>query len=474
MIKFLRWPAITLALATGLSAIEVVNNEKGKLDVGGSFQLLGNVQGLNDPYKDDVRSYMFLKTARLTTGGEYEGVKFRVELALGGEEQIKGDYSGSVLNASMSLLDAYADAPLLFGSRFRFGQMLVPFGRERLVYERDSQFVGRSINNLATTLGRDVGGTLYGNLGVFAYAFGLYAGGGRDVPERYIPAKLGTPMLVAKVGINNGADDDILTVNQGGVSTDKLTYGVYLSGMYQKDSLVGHSTVDQVRMTEYSLIMSPTWNPYLSQKGGGVYGQGDLMQFAIDAIVRVPVSGMTVATELEANVANFSNEFGTMTVPGGRAQMSLLVDQFEVAARYSMIALGNAGFGYNGSYNAATSSYTAGSSNATIYRFLSDDRRQGSNSGNLLMNQIQEIGMTVSYYFKNRVKAMVEVSLSDVPVVSENNSADTTRVGAYSLLQQPEQSKLIAANGTVSGVNVGSEVTRQLVKDLRIMLQYRF
>lgn len=458
MIKFLRGPAILLAMATGLSAIEVVNNDKTKLDIGGSFQLLGAVQALNDPYKDDVRSYMFLKTARLTTMGEYEGVKLRAEIALGGEEEVKGTYSGAVLNASMSLLDLYADAPLIWGSRFRFGQMLVPFGRERLVYERDMQFSGRSINNLANTLGRDVGGTLYGNFGVFAYAFGLFAGGGRDVPERYIPAKLGTPMLVTKMGISNGADADILTVNQGGISVDKVVFGVYVSAMYQKDSLVGHSTVDQVRMSEQSLIMSPTWNPYLSQKGGGVYGQGDLQQFAVDAVVRLPVAGMTVSGEIEASAAVFSNEFGTMTVPGGRAQLGAFLNPIEVAVRYSVIALGNSGFGYN-----------SGGTNSTIYRFLSDNRTAGNSTGNLLMNQIQEVAVSGSYYFQNRIKAMVEYAVSDVPVLHENNITGTTQtqVGSYSLIQHPEQSKLVFTTNA-------SQVERQIVQDVRIMLQYRF
>ncbi len=458
MIRFLRWPAVALALVTGVSAIEVVNTEKSKLDIGGSFQLLGTVQALNDPYKDDVRSFMFLKTARLTTTGEYEGVKLRAEVALGGEEEVKGTYSGAVLNASMSLLDLYADAPLIWGSRFRFGQMLVPFGRERLVYERDLQFTGRSINNMATTLGRDVGGTLYGNFGVFAYALGLFAGGGRNVPERYIPAKLGTPMLVTKVGISNGADADILTVNQGGVSVDKLVFGIYASAMYQKDSLVGHSTVDQVRMSEHSLIMSPTWNPYLAQKGGGVYGQGDLQQFAADAVARMPVAGMTLSGEIEASAAVFSNEFGTMTIPGGRAQISALLNPIEVAVRYSVIALGNSGIGYN-----------SGSTNGTIYRFLSDNRTVGNSTGNLLMNQIQEVAVSGAYYFQNRIKAMVEYAVSDVPVLHENNitGSTQTQVGSYSLIQHPEQSKLAATTNA-------SQVERQIVQDLRILLQYRF
>jgi hypothetical protein len=264
MKKTMRWLLLSLLFVTGLSAIEVVNNEKTKLDINGRFQLLGLVQGLNDPYQDDVRSYMFLKQARLYAPGQYEDIKFRVEMGLGGEEDVS---SG---NVSVSLLDMYADMPLFFGTRFRFGQTKVPYGRERLVYSRDLQFSGRSQTTSTFTLGRDVGGIAYGNVGMFTLATGLFAGGGRDVPERYLPEKLGSPMMVVRMGLNGGADTDVLTVESAGVTADKFVFGFYLNGMYQKDSLVGHSTVDNVKLAEKSLLVNSNWNPYLGQKPFGV------------------------------------------------------------------------------------------------------------------------------------------------------------------------------------------------------------
>ncbi|GEM_PF-3584459 len=169
-------------------------------------------------------------------------------------------------------------------------------------------------------------------------------------------------------------------------------------------------------------------------------------------------AGMTLSGEIEASAAVFSNEFGTMTIPGGRAQLSAFLSPIEVALRYSVIALGNSGIGYN-----------SGSTNGTIYRFLSDNRTAGNSTGNLLMNQIREVAVSGSYYFQNRIKAIVEYAVSDVSVLHENNitGATQTQVGSYSLIQHPEQSKLVATTNA-------SQVERQIVQDIRIMLQYRF
>jgi len=428
MKKILLWIATLCSVVTAASGIEVVNNEKTKLDINSSFQLMGSVQGLNDPYQDDVRSYMFLKQARVFLPGQYEDVKFRVELAFGGEEEVKN------LNASTSLLDMYADLPLIFGTRFRVGQMLVPFGRERLVYERDLQFTARTINNSAVTLGRDAGGILYGNAGIFTGALGLFAGGGRDVPERYIPEKLGTPMLVAKIGINTGADTDILTVGQGAIAVEKMVFGVYLSGMFQRDSMVGHSTVNQVKMTEKSLMINSNWNPFFGQKPTGI---GDLQQYALDFVMRFPVAGWTLSSELEANFAYFSNQYGTMSVPGGRAQLGAYLKPFEVALRYSAIGLTYSGFGY---YSSTT---------GKIHPIIPNG-----------MNVMQELALALTYYLRTNLKGMAEFSLSDVPVVHEES------VGSYSLAQQPDQVTLLSLTKHT--------VERQTVKEMRLMVQYVF
>jgi len=126
-------------------------------------------------------------------------------------------------------------------------------------------------------------------------------------------------------------------------------------------------------------------------------------------------AGMTLSGEIEASAAVFSNEFGTMTIPGGRAQLSAFLSPIEVALRYSVIALGNSGIGYN-----------SGSTNGTIYRFLSDNRTAGNSTGNLLMNQIREVAVSGSYYFQNRIKAIVEYAVSDVSVLHENNITGAT------------------------------------------------
>lgn len=428
MKQIIRLLVASLLIVSGLSAVEVVNNEKTKLDINGRFQLLGLVQGLDDSARDDVRAFMFLKQARVYIPGQHEDIKFRVELGLGGEDDITNG------NASVSLLDMYADMPLLLGTRFRFGQTKVPYGRERLVYSRDLQFSNRSQVNSTFTLDRDVGGIAYGNVDMFTLAVGLFAGGGRDVPERYLPEELGSPMMVVRMGLNGGADTDVLTVESSGVSVDKFVFGFYLNGMYQKNSLVGHSTVANVKLTEKSLLVNSNWNPYLAEKP---FALGALQQVSTDMIVRFPVSSVTIATELEAHYAYYSNTFGDLNVPGARAQVSAYYKPVEVALRYSAVGLQGTGFGY---YNSGTSKVNSIVPNG--------------------MNIMQELALAFTMYARTNLKGIVDFSLADVPVVQEKG------IGAYVVTQQPDQVKLAASSN--------NKFERQTVKEVRVLLQYWF
>ena len=61
----------------------------------------------------------------------------------------------------------------------------------------------------------------------------------RDVPLRFLPENLGVPMLVARVGYNDGLDKDVFTVAQNDLHPQRTVKATYINGMYMKDTRIG-------------------------------------------------------------------------------------------------------------------------------------------------------------------------------------------------------------------------------------------
>src|SRR3989339_853356 len=190
-----------------VSAIEVYNDSENTLNLGGTMQMLGVLElledTLNTSVKDELRMYLFQKQARLSVSGRYNNCDYAVKLMFGGEEV-------PLSNSVMSLLDYYVDMPV--GSAYlKAGQFKIPYSRERLTDPEFLSNVDRSIQNNAFNFGRDVGLALHGNIGNATGALGLFTGGGSNVPQRYLPEVLGIPLMVARVGVNKGIDKDVFT-----------------------------------------------------------------------------------------------------------------------------------------------------------------------------------------------------------------------------------------------------------------------
>src|SRR4029079_15829527 len=107
------------------------------------------------------------------------------------------------------------------------GQFKVPYGRESITDEAQFQKVDHSIDFLGFNLGRDVGAAIHTYAGKFAGTAGVFTGGGRDVPLRFLPEHLGVPMLVARAGYNDGLDKDIFTVAQNDLHPQRTVKAVY-------------------------------------------------------------------------------------------------------------------------------------------------------------------------------------------------------------------------------------------------------
>src|SRR4029079_16721515 len=90
-----------------------------------------------------------------------------------------------------------------------------PYSRERLTDSGVLLFGDRSIQNEAFQVGRDVGATFYTQSGPLVAGLGIFTGGGRDVPTRYLPQTLGVPMVVLRAGFDGGIGEDVFAMPTG-------------------------------------------------------------------------------------------------------------------------------------------------------------------------------------------------------------------------------------------------------------------
>jgi hypothetical protein len=441
MISFRRISALA-AMIIGIATcsygmgINVLHNDKLDLNIGGRIQLAGYGEYVTDYARSNGRVYLFLKQARLNINGQVDGIKYNTEW-VGAAEDVNGSNNG------LTLLDYSFDVPVYKtqSSWFKIGQFKVPYGREMITDEGQYQFVDNSPVFKGFNLGRDVGMAVHSYKGNLAGTFGVFTGGSRDVPLRFLPEKLGVPMLVTRFGYNDGADKDIYTVAQNDLNPQRTTKAAFINVMYFKDSEVGHSTVLGARTSEKSWLTNGNWNPFIT-KGAPVAGSpatpsridgGSLFQAGWDATARGKfASGLVWSTEAQMDYGRFSNDYGRLDLSGARIQGGLLKNKVEFAMRGSIV-LPDSGF-------AATYGGRQNTGPWPIY----------------------EIAPAVTYYVRGHDFKIVADAplLFDVPVFVENN------VGTYVSTEQPDQST----------VNTGAKgfMERQNIPEIRMMIQLAF
>lgn len=403
--------------------IPVVKTEEVQLNIGALMQALGFGQRVDDPYTDHNRAYLFIKEARFRANGSYQDFSFNAELALGGEDAI-----AATTGVSLGLLDLSVNIPLRFvnpQSYVKVGQFKVPYGRERLTYSADAQFLDRSIQDLGFRIGRDVGAAVTLRSGLFTAIGGIFTGGGRDVPpQHYLPERLGIPQLVARVGIGNVDSDLYALADEPFASTPKAA--VFVNAIYTKDSTVGHSSVLNVKLIDKSILLNSNWNPYIAK---GPLNQGQWWQVGADAALRLPLGAASLSAEAEVNWAGYSNDYGVVHTAGGRVQAGLGMRPFEVALRYAVL-LPDANFAAGGKQVTGTQA-------------------------------LQEITPSATCYLEGkRLKLVADLPiLINTPVITEKN------VGSYLGVELPDQVSVLAKGGSVG---------RQTVVEARLMLQAAF
>ena len=413
--------------APSLAITEVSKTGDWEIGVGGRMNLMGLGEVSQDTIRDKYKIYLFQKNSRLEFSAKNGENLFYTQLALGGEDVYTG-------NTNLTLLDMYTKIPTPYGNLVA-GQYKVPFGGEQLTDGGNLVFNKRSLLELGFQMGRDYGVGWQGSMGPVNAMVGVFAGGGRDVPERYIPVKMGVPMMVARVGVGEiGKDMYSLPEpyeTQRAFGEDVTRSGLYLNGLYTKNTLVGHGSVLSQRKFDNTIMLNTAWNPYLAAQpnstGNEYWAAG----------VDYKVQNGPLTAEAEVNHAQFSNNLGNLQLSGARAQVGYNVNPFEVALRYSAL-LPDSKFAVT---NATTKATTA----------LTPDGKA-----------IQEIAPSITWFINgHNLKLVADLPIQiDAPVVTEKN------IGNYNLINQPDQTSYLATGvGTLS---------RQFIVQGRLGLQYQF
>ena len=413
--------------APSLAITEVAKTGDLEIGIGGRMNLMGLGELSQDPVRDKNRIYLFQKNSRLEFSAKQGEHLFYSQLALGGEDVYTG-------NTNLTLLDMYTKVSTPLGNVVA-GQYKVPFGGEQLSDGGNLIFNKRSLLEMGFQMGRDYGLAWQNTMGPVNAIVGVYAGGGRDVPERYIPVKMGVPLLVARVGVGE-IGKDLYSLpepyeTQRSFGEDETKSGLYLNGMYTKNTLVGHGSVLSQRKFDNTIMLNTAWNPYLAaqpnSEGNEYWAAG----------VDYAIQNGPVRAEAEVNHAQFSNNLGELKLSGARAQVGYNVNPFEVALRYSAL-LPDTKFAATNATSKATTPLTADG------------------------KAIQEIAPSITWYINgHNLKLIADLPIQiDAPVVTE------TGIGNYNLINQPDQtSYLTTGKGTLS---------RQLNIQGRLGLQYQF
>lgn len=418
------------------NAANIVQNDKFTLDANGRLQWLAVGQHVKNDFSDDGRLYLFMKQARLRFAGKFEGIKFDIQWAYGGEDLV-----ATSTGVGLSLQDFSFDVPLFGGNTWvKIGQFRVPYSRERLTDSGTLSFGDRSVQNLGFSWNRDVGAALHTYQGKFAGTFGVFTGGGRDVPQRYLPERLGFPMIVARLGYTDGVDEDIYDVRARPTKLGQKQKALFVNAMYLNDTLIGHSTVINTRLTDKSLLINSNWNPFVAQTP---YTKAEVWQAGADAVVRAPMGSFTASVEAEANYAKFSNSYGRLVLKGGRLQVGASKQSVDLNLRYAVL--------FPDTRMANT--YTPAAGGAPRHSSLVTDDKP-----------MQEITPSFTYHYKSNVKGIVDFPILIDMIVFEENS-----LGSYLASDQPDQASLVKPGTTRAGT-----VKRQTVPAVRVLLQFTF
>lgn len=382
--------ALVLALSPGATkAVQLLSTNDLTINVGGSFEDLGELENTSNssdsPYyfagtlagttltkgaetspqihRDNTRIYLFQNEDRLLLNGNFDGVKFYFEEALGGE-------SISTSNNEMNLYQMYADVPadaLIPGLSVIVGQFKVPSSLSSAVDVRSELFTETSpLFGDFFNLGYDNGVGLK-ELGDGWDATVGTISGSPDLPQRYLPEIFNVPpMLYTRFGVGNIADDPYQQVQDfRGLKASQ--WGLHLNGEFIKDSNAGHSDDLALQNTDATTVSSDNvfgnsllwsnWNPFLGKTSTGAGTSpvdSTYWNSSVDAQYRKALDGgdSFIATAQwsfaefnnEGMLASISDDYqsrATINLQGGEFVAGIDAEPWALAARLDVVLPSN-------------------------------------------------------------------------------------------------------------------------------------
>jgi hypothetical protein len=448
--------------------ITVVNNDKVALDIWGRGQMLGVAQDVHDPVANQVRVYEFLKEARMGFNGKVEDLfNFQVEFAYGGENQ----NTAQSMAGGYDLLDFVADVPvkpLGENTILKIGQFRVPYGREALQDEGFQDFGDRSIATMATNHGRDFGLALMGTHDNFTGTIGTFPDGGRDIAQRYLPENMGIPELVARIGYNDGVDADIYHVMGTDRNLKRDTKAVYLNGLFEEDTRIGHSTALLSHSVDNNLLDNVNYNPYLQRSNAvgaanpicsaATCNRGRLWSVGTDGVYRHPLgNGQSVEVEGQVDWGGYNNPAGTLHIAAGRLQGDYQVGSWEIGARYAVLSMDSAAGFLN-----TPASGVAGPGGVQITGSAGTTKTFQYTPG--MGKPIHEIDPSITYHFRGHAMKVV----ADLPIFLDAPVFIDHTDGSY-LFTDP-----LGVNEDTVLNTAGNSVVRRTSAEARMMFQWQF
>lgn len=432
---------LAVALPTAAPAAQLYQDEDVTLNMHAYAQGLGVAQHVQDDVKSSDRFYLFVKEARLRWDGKLYGASFDIQLAPGGEDITPNT------NSALGLLDFSFEVPVpvMAGATVKLGQFLVPYGRERLTDDPTMNFADRSVENLGFSWNRDYGVAFSNYQGKLAGTVAVMTGGGRDVPQRYLPEKLGFPLVAVRFGYNDGIDKDIYHVSgrdqdiyQGSghdADVSRAKSAVFVNALYSKDTAIGHSTVFNVRATDKNLLIDSNYNPFINR---APFSLSTIWQTGADAVYRAPMGTWAFNAEGQVDYSHFDNKYGRLALKGGRLQAGISKNKVELNLRYSALFL---------------DTRMAFVSNGVAFPIVTRS------------TPLQEITPSLTYHYKKGILVVLDAPYLVHMLVFKENT-----VGSYVMSEQPDQVTVIKP-GTTAGTG---SVTRKNVPEARLMVQLGF
>src|SRR5262249_34480390 len=154
----------------------------------------------------------------------------------------------------------------------------------------------------------------------------VMTGGGRDVPQRYLPEKLGFPLVAVRVGYNDGVDKDIYHVYARDPEINRVKKAFYVNGLYTKATSISHPTVPNVRATDKNLLVDANYNPFIAK---APFSLATLWQAGADGVYRAPLGSFGFNAEGQVDYSHFDNKYGRLSLKGVRAQAGIQKGKFE-------------------------------------------------------------------------------------------------------------------------------------------------